>query len=75
MTVYDNALAEAVNGLYKAVVIHRGGPWRSLDHVELATAEWVDWWNNRRLHSAIGGIPPVEYEALYYRNRAAAAAA
>ena len=63
---YDNALAEAVNGLYKAEVIHRLGPWRSLEHVELATAEWVDWWNHRRLHSAIDNAPPVEYEARYY---------
>ena len=46
---YDNALAEAVNGLYKAEIIHRQGPWRSLEHVELASAEWVDWWNYRRL--------------------------
>ena len=72
---YDNALAEAVNGLYKAEVIHRSGPWRSLDHLELATAQWVDWWNHRRLHSAIGNIPPVDYEAQYYRQREADAAA
>ena len=72
---YDNALAEAVNGLYKAEVIHRQGPWRSLEHVELATAEWVDWWNYRRLHSAIGNLPPAEYEALYYRQHEAAEAA
>ena len=72
---YDNALAEAVNGLYKAEVIHRQGSWRSLDHLELATAEWVDWWNHRRLHSAIGNVPPVEYEAQYYRDHEATAAA
>jgi putative transposase len=72
---YDNALAEAVNGLYKAEVIHRQGPWRSLERVELATAEWVDWWNHSRLHSAIGNIPPAEYEALYYRQHQAAEAA
>ena len=65
---YDNALAEAVNGLYKAEVIHRLGPWRSLEQVALATAEWVDWWNYRRLHSAIENVPPAEYEALYYRQ-------
>jgi putative transposase len=59
---YDNALAEAMNGLYKAEVIHRKGPWRSLEHVELATAEWVDWWNHRRLHSAIHNVPPAEFE-------------
>jgi len=72
---YDNALAEAVNGLYKAEIIHRQGPWRSLEHVELTTAEWVDWWNYRRLHSAIGNLPPAEYEALYYRQHEAAEAA
>ena len=60
---YDNALAESVNGLYKAEVIRKRGPWRSLEQVELATAEWVDWWNHRRLHSAIGDLPPAEYEA------------
>ena len=69
---YDNALAEAVNGSYKAEVIHRQGPWRSLERVELATAEWVNWWNHSRLHSAIGNIPPAEYEALYYRHQQAA---
>jgi putative transposase len=72
---YDNALAEAVNGLYKAEVIRKSGPWRSLEHVELATAEWVDWWNNRRLHGAIGDVPPAEFEADYHRQRAAADAA
>jgi putative transposase len=68
---YDNALAENVNGLYKAEVIHRQGPWRSLEHVELATAAWVQWWNERRLHSAIGHIPPAEFEGRYYRLQAA----
>ena len=70
---YDNALAESVNGLYKAEVIHRqGASWRSLEHVELATAAWVDWWNHRRLHSALNHLPPAEYEALYYRQDEAA---
>ena len=72
---YDNALAEAVNGLYKAEVIRKNGPWRSLEQVELATAAWVDWWNHRRLHGAIGDIPPAEFEALYYQQRDAADAA
>jgi putative transposase len=72
---YDNALAEAVNGLYKAELIHRQGPWRSLEHVELPTAGWVDWWNHRRLHTAIGNIPPAECEARYYRQHEPAAAA
>lgn len=63
---YDNALAESINGLYKAEVIHRRGPWRSLEAVEFATLEWVDWFNNRRLLEPIGNIPPAEAEALYY---------
>ena len=63
---YDNALAETINGLYKAEVIHRRGPWRSLEAVEFATLEWVDWFNNRRLLEPIGNIPPAEAEANYY---------
>jgi len=62
---YDNALAESVNGLYKAELINRHGPWRSVDEVELATARWVHFWNTRRLHSACGDIPPAEFEAAY----------
>jgi putative transposase len=63
---YDNALAETVNGLYKAEVIHRCGPWRGFEAVEFATLEWVDWFNNRRLLGAIGNRPPAEAEAAYY---------
>jgi transposase InsO family protein len=63
---YDNALAETINGLYKAEVIHRKGPWRTLEAVEFATLEWVDWYNNRRLLSSIGNVPPAEAEAAYY---------
>ncbi len=63
---YDNALAETINGLYKTEVIHRRGPWRSFEAVELATLEWVDWFNNRRLLEPIGNIPPAEAEARYY---------
>jgi len=63
---YDNALAETINGLYKAEVIHRRGPWRSLEAVEFATLEWVDWFNNRRLLEPIGNIPPAEVEANHY---------
>ena len=63
---YDNALAETINGLYKAEVIHRRGPWRSYEAVEYATLEWVDWFNNRRLLEPIGNIPPAEAEAAYY---------
>jgi putative transposase len=65
---FDNALAEAVNGLYKAELIGRRGPWRTASQVELATLEWVTWWNQRRLHGAIGDIPPAEHEAIYYRQ-------
>jgi transposase InsO family protein len=63
---YDNALAETINGLYKTELIHRRGPWRSLEAVEFATLEWVDWFNNRRLLQPIGNIPPAEAEACYY---------
>jgi transposase InsO family protein len=63
---YDNALAETINGLYKAELIHRRGPWRTLEAVEYATLEWVDWFNNRRLLEPIGNIPPAEAEAAYY---------
>ncbi len=62
---YDNALAETINGLYKAEVIHRRS-WRSFEAVELATLTWVDWFNNRRLLEPIGNIPPAEAEARYY---------
>ncbi|MCF3643376.1 IS3 family transposase [Rhizobium sp. TRM95111] len=63
---YDNALAETINGLYKAEVIHRRGPWRSFEAVEFATLEWVDWFNNRRLLEPIGNIPPAAAEERYY---------
>ncbi len=63
---YDNALAETINGLYKTEVIRRRGPWRTLEAVEFATLEWVDWFNHRRLLEPIGNIPPAEAEARYY---------
>jgi putative transposase len=63
---YDNALAETINGLYKAEIIHRRGPWRSFEAVEFATLEWVDWFNHRRLLEPIGNIPPAEAEKNYY---------
>ena len=63
---YDNALAETINGLYKAEVIHRRGPWRSFEAVEFATLEWVDWFNHRRLLEPIGNVPPAEAEQHYY---------
>jgi putative transposase len=68
---YDNALAETINGLYKAEVIHRRGPWRSFEAVEFATLEWVDWFNRRRLLEPIGNIPPAEAEANYHAATAA----
>ncbi len=63
---YDNALAETINGLYKAELIHRRGPWRSFEAVEFATLEWIDWFNHRRLMEPIGNIPPAEAEQRYY---------
>jgi putative transposase len=66
---FDNALAEAINGLYKAELIRRRGPWRTADQVELATLEWVQWWNQQRLHGALDHIPPAEHEAIYYRGQ------
>ena len=65
---YTERLAETINGLYKAEVIHRRGPWRTLESVEFATLEWVDWFNNRRLLSSIGNVPPAEAEATYYAS-------
>ena len=66
---YDNALAETINGLYKAEVIHRCGPWRSFEAVEFATLEWVNWFNHRRLLEPIGNIPPAEAEERYCAMR------
>jgi transposase InsO family protein len=66
---YDNALAETIIGLYKTEVIWKNGPWRSLEAVEFATLEWVDWFNRRRLLSSIGNVPPAEFEAMYYATR------
>ena len=63
---YDNALAETINGLFKAEVIHRRSAWRSIEAVELATVHWVDWFNTRRRLEPIGNIPPADAEATYY---------
>src|SRR5205085_6223378 len=60
---YDNALAESVNGLYKTEVIRRKGPWRSIEAVELATLDWVHWFNRKRLLEPLGYVPPAEFEA------------
>ena len=72
---YDNALAETINGLYKAELIHRRAPWKSREAVELATLEWVAWFNTQRLLESIGYIPPAEAEANYYRQLAEQAVA
>ena len=66
---YDNAMAETINGLYKTEVIRHRGPWRSIEEVEFATLEWVDWFNNRRLLDTIGYVPPAEFETAYHHNR------
>jgi putative transposase len=65
----DNALMESAIGLYKTELIKRRGPWRTLTDVELATAEWTDWYNNRRLHGEIGHVPPAEYETAFHQNQ------
>ncbi len=67
---YDNALAETINGLYKAELIHKRGPWKTREAVEFATLEWVSWFNHHRLLEPIGYIPPAEAEANYYRHLA-----
>jgi putative transposase len=63
---YDNALAEIINGLYKTELIKPGKPWRTIDDVELATAQWVHWFNHSRLYEYCGDIPPVELETANY---------
>jgi putative transposase len=70
---YDNALAETINGLYKAELIHRRAPWKTKEAVELATLEWVAWFNHHRLLEPIGNIPPAEAEANYHRQFAESA--
>ena len=65
---YDNALAESVNGLYKAELIRRRKRWRTLGELELATAAWVHWYNTERLHGTCGDVPPAEFEEAYYRQ-------
>jgi putative transposase len=72
---FDNALAETVHGLYKTELIRRRGPWRTVEDVELATLDWIDWYNQRRLHSACNNLPPAEYEALFYSQPTATPAA
>ena len=69
---YDNALAEAFNSLFKAELVRNRGPWKNIDDLEIAVAEYVDWFNHRRLHGQIGLIPPAELEDAYYRQNTAA---
>ena len=66
---YDNAMAEALNGTYKAELVKHRGPWRTRAQLEFATIEWIDWYNTSRLHSALGDIPPVEYEQAWYTQQ------
>ena len=68
---YDNALAEAFNSLFKAELVRNRGPWKGIDDLEIAVAEYIDWFNHRRLHGEIGLIPPAEHEHNYYRHNPA----
>lgn len=70
---YDNALAEAFNSLFKAELVRNKGPWKGIDDLEIATAEYIDWFNHRRLHGEIGLIPPAEHETNHYRHNPAPA--
>ena len=65
---YDNAMAESIIGLYKTELVCNRGPWRGLDDLELATLEWVDWFNHQRLFHDLGRIPPAEHETNHYRQ-------
>ena len=72
---YDNAMAEALNGTYKAELIDLHGPWKTRQDAEIATIEWMDWYRTARLHSSIGHVPPAEREEAWYRqNRPASTA-
>jgi len=66
---YDNALAETINGLYKAEVVRKKGPWKTVEALEWETLNWVHWFNQQRLLGPIGHIPPAEFEALYERSQ------
>jgi putative transposase len=68
---YDNAMAEAFNSLFKAELVRNKGPWRGIDDLEIAVAEYIDWYNHRRLHGELGLIPPVECEALHHDTQLA----
>jgi putative transposase len=66
---FDNAMAEAFNSLFKAELVRNKGPWHGLDDLEMATVEYIDWYNNRRLHGELGHVPPAEHEALHTMTR------
>jgi putative transposase len=68
---YDNAMAEAFNSLFKAELVRNKGPWEGINDLEIAVAEYIDWYNHRRLHGEIGLIPPAEYEAHHAATRPA----
>ena len=68
---YDNALAETINGLFKADLIYRHGPWRGVEPVELATLKWVHWFNHRRILEPLGDVSPAEFEQAYYERQGA----
>jgi putative transposase len=68
---YDNALAESIIGLFKTELIKPSGPWRTVEQVEIACLEYIDWFNHRRLFEACGDIPPVELEAAHHRQHTA----
>jgi putative transposase len=70
---YDNAMAEAFNSLFKAELVRNRGPWDGIGELGLAVAEYIDWYNHRRLHGELGLIPPVEYEALHHARQPAGA--
>jgi putative transposase len=70
---YDNALAEAFNSLFKAELVRNKGPWKNIDDLEIAVAEYIDWFNHRRLHGEIGLVPPAEFETEHYRHNPAPA--
>ncbi len=72
---YDNAMAEALNGTFKAELIEHQGLWRDADQVERAVVQWVGWYNTERLHSALDYLPPEEFEAEYHRYLATQRAA
>ena len=65
---FDNALAETTIGLYKTECVGHDGPWRGVGDLELATLDWVWWFNNTRLHSALGYVPPIEFETQYHHH-------